>query len=184
MIIKSGQICFVTLLVFAVATWASQPVGPSTLQGDVKDSKLQPVAGAEVHIQAKDGSGFMKIVRTDANGHYVVSKLSNTNYEVVLFINGSIKASISNTKTYADKPTQLDFKLTGQYAGNRQKKHTHMVYMPGETGSHLGGRWVEVDDNGNANTAGADNLQKADGTAIRHLQNTTTGGTSAMGGGH
>ncbi len=184
MIIKSGQICFVTLLVFAVATSASQPVGSSTLQGDVKDSKLQPVAGAEVHIQAKDSSGFTKIVRTDPNGHYVVSKLPNTDYEVVLFVNGSIKASIKNTKTYADKPTQLDFKLTGQYAGNKQKKHTHMVYVPADTGSHLGGRWVEVDDSGNANTAGADNVQKADGTAIRQLQSNSTGGTSAMGGGH
>jgi len=43
----------------------------------------QPVEGAEVHIQAKDGSGLNKIVRTDANGHYVVSKLPNTDYEVV-----------------------------------------------------------------------------------------------------
>jgi hypothetical protein len=183
MIIKSSQFCLITLLVFMAATWASAPVGTSTLQGDVKDSKLQPVAGAEVHVQAKDGSGLSKIVRTDANGHYVVSKLPNTDYEIVLFVDGSIKASIRNTKTYADKPTQLDFKLTGQYAANKQKKHTHMVYMAADTGSYLGGRWVEVDDNGNANTAGADNTQKVDGTAVRQLQN-TGGGTSAMGGGH
>ncbi len=180
MIIKSLQICFVTLLVSGVAAWAS-PVGPSTLQGDVKDSKAQPVAGAEVHIQAKDGSGLQKVVRTDANGHYVVSKLPNTDYEVVLFVNGSIKASVNNTKTFADKPTQLDFKLTGQFAANKVKKHTHMVYVPSETGSNLSGRWVEVDDNGDttaAATAGTGKVERLTGAAVRQMQ---SGGTNSGG---
>src|SRR6266702_2333656 len=115
MLTQSFRISFAGLIICAVSAGAA-PVGPTTLQGDVKDSKAQPVAGAEVHIQAKDGSGLQKIVRTDANGHYVVSKLPNTDYEVTLFVNGSIRASINNTKTYADKPTQLDFKLTGQFA--------------------------------------------------------------------
>src|SRR5437773_1552727 len=74
MFINSLRIGFAGLMISAVAAWAA-PVGPSTLQGDVKDSKLQPVAGAEVHIQAKDGSNLQKIVRTDANGHYVCPKL-------------------------------------------------------------------------------------------------------------
>jgi len=184
MITKSLQICFASLLISAVAAWAS-PVGPSTLQGDVKDSKAQPVAGAEVHIQAKDGSGLQKIVRTDANGHYVVSKLPNTDYEVVLFVNGSIKASINNTKTFANKPTQLDFKLTGQYAANKAKKHTHMVYMPAETGSNLGGQWVEVDDTAGSSaaaTAGANNVQRGNGTMLNSLQSTGQSNVNAHGG--
>ena len=180
MIIKSLQICFVTLLVSGVAAWAS-PVGPSTLQGDVKDTKAQPVAGAEVHIQAKDGSGLQKIVRTDANGHYVVSKLPNTDYEVVLFVNGAVKASVNNTKTFADKPTQLNFNLTGQYAANKPaKKHTHMVYVPSETGSNLSGRWVEVDDSGDnaAALAGTGKTERLTGAAVRKMQ---SGGTNSGG---
>src|SRR5437870_11681692 len=150
MFTKSLQTAFAGLMICAVAAWAS-PTGPSTLQGDVKDSKMQPVAGAEAHIQAKDGSGFQKIVRTDSNGHYVVSKLPNTDYEVVLFVNGSIKATINNTKTLADKPSQLDFKSTGQFAANKTaKKHTHIVYAPAETGSKSSDRWAEVDDPGNS----------------------------------
>jgi hypothetical protein len=180
MITKSLQICFAILLVSAVAAWAS-PVGPSTLQGDVKDSKAQPVAGAEVHIQAKDGSGLQKIVRTDANGHYVVSKLPNTDYEVVLFVNGAVKATINNTKTFADKPTQLDFKLTGQFASNKPaKKHTHMVYVPSETGSNLSGRWVEVDDNGDsaAATAGTGKVERGGSAMLKSL----SGSGSSKGG--
>ena len=179
MIIKSLHICFVMLLVSAVTAWAS-PAGPSTLQGDVKDSKNQPVGGAEVHIQAKDGSGLQKIVRTDANGHYVVSKLPNTDYEVVLFVNGAVKATINNTKTFADRPTQLDFRLTGQFAANKVKKHTHMVYVPSETGSNLSGRWVEVDDNGDnaAATTGTGKVERLKGAAIKQMQG---GGTNSGG---
>ena len=179
MINKSLQSCFVILLVSAVAAWA-EPVGPARIQGVVKDSRLQPIAGAEVHIQAKDGSGLQKVVRTDSNGQYGVSKLPATDYEVVLFVNGKVKASINNAKVSGDKPTQLDFKLTGQYAAsNTAKKHTHMIYVPAETGSNLSGRWVEVDDNtGPAAAAGTGEVIKLNGGAVRQMQ---TGGFT---GGH
>jgi len=36
---------------------------------------------------------------------------------------------------------------TSQASGSA-KKTKHMVWMPPRTGTHLGGRWVEVDDNG------------------------------------
>src|ERR1700730_8630177 len=124
---KSLYTSFVTILVSAVAAWASDPVGPARIQGIVRDSKSQPVAGAEVHIQAKDGSGLQKIVRTDATGQFGVSNLPVTDYEVVLFVNGQVKVSLNNQKVFSNKPTQMDFKLTGKYAANAQKKHTHMV---------------------------------------------------------
>lgn len=185
----SLRIIFAGLLVFAVSTWAeSIPVGPSAVQGEVKDAKNQPVAGAELHIRAKDGTGFYRIVHTDANGHYMVGKLPNTDYEVILFLNGSVKASINNTKTFADRPAQADFKLKGQYAASKVKKHTHMVYVPAETGSNLGGHWVEVDDNTDiaAAAAGANPLSRAGNATIRSLQNQTTvphpAGESIVGG--
>ena len=179
MIIKSLQLSVVTILVSAVAAWAASPTGSARIQGVVRDSKGQPVAGAEVHIQAKDGSGTQKVVRTDASGNYGASNLPATDYEVVLFVGGQIKASINNAKASVDKPTQLDFKLTGQYtANNTAKKHTHMIYVPSETGSHLGGRWVEVDDNtGPAAAAGTSNVKKLSGEAVRKMQGPgTTGG--------
>ena len=147
----------------------------------MRDSKGQVIAGAEVHITAKDGSGVEKIVRTDSGGNYGVSKLPVTDYEVVLFVNGQVKASINNAKVSSDKPTQLDFKLTGQFAANQPKKHTHMVYVPGETGSHLGGRWVAVDDNnGPAAAAGANNVKRLSGEAVRQMQS----GANNPGGGN
>lgn len=174
MTIKSLHICFIAFLVSAVAAWAGQAVGPARIQGVVKDAKSQPIAGAEVHIQAKDGSNLQKIVRTDTNGQYGVSNLPLTDYEVILFVNGQIKASVNNTKVLNGKPTQLDFKLTGQYAANTAKKHTHMIYVPAETGSNLSGRWVEVDDQtGPAAAAGTGVVIKLNGSAVRQMQ---TGG--------
>ena len=178
MSIKSFQLSLVALLVSAVAGWAS-PTGPARIQGVVKDSSDKPVAGAEVHIQAKDGSGLQKIVRTDPTGNFGVSNLPVTDYEVVLFINGQIKASLNNQKVFSNKPTQMDFKLTGKYAANTQKKHTHMVYVPAETGSNLSGHWVEVDDNAGAAaaTAGTGKTERVSGAAVRQMQNGgTTGG--------
>lgn len=48
------------------------------------------------------------------------------------------------------------------------KKHTHMVYVPQETGTLIGGgRWVEVDDNGNpVNNTGTNSVDKISGSAL------------------
>ena len=179
---KSLYTSFVTILVSAVAAWASDPGGPARIQGIVRDSKSQPVAGAEVHIQAKDGSGLQKIVRTDAGGNYGVSKLPVTDYEVVLFVNGQIKASVGSQKVFfSGKPTQLDFKLTGQYAANQKSKHTHMVYVPAETGSNLSGRWVEVDDQAGSSAAaaaGTGHIDRGGNAMLKQMQSNSgaTGG--------
>jgi Carboxypeptidase regulatory-like domain len=173
MVIKSLQLSIVALLVSAVAAWPSTPVGPARIQGVVTDSSKNPIAGAEVHITAKDGSGLQKIVRTDANGQFGASSLPVTDYEVVLFVNGQIKATLTNQHVFGNKPTQLDFKLTGKYVANAKKKHTHMVYVPAETGSNLSGRWVEVDDRTGAGAAGSESgeVSHISGAAVRQMQN-------------
>ena len=179
MISKSLQLCFATVLISAVAAWAS-PTGPARIQGMVTDSNKKPVAGAEVHISAKDGSGLQKVVRTDASGQFGVSNLPVTDYEVVLFVSGQIKASLTNQHVFGHKPTQVDFKLTGKYASNAQKKHTHMVYVPAETGSNLSGRWVEVDDASGAGAAGAESgeVKHLSGAAVQQMR---SGGSNSGG---
>ena len=176
---KSLQLSSIAVLVSAVGAWASpQASGPARIQGIVKDSANNPVAGAEVHITAKDGSGLQKIVRTDATGNFGVSKLPVTDYEVVLFVNGQIKATLNNQKVFPNKPTQMDFKLTGKFAANTQKKHSHMVYVPAETGSNLSGHWVEVDDNAGAAAAQSGEVKHLSGDAAASFQRNTgtTGG--------
>jgi len=180
MFMKSLQLSIVTLLISAVGAWASTTSGPARIQGMVTDSKKNPVAGAEVHITAKDGSGLQKIVRTDAGGQFGVSGLPITDYEVVLIVGRQVKATLTNQHVFGDKPTKVDFKLTGTYAATAGgKKHTHMVYVPAETGSNLSGHWVEVDDNTGAGAAGAGSgeVSHLSGAAVRRMQTGQSGNT-------
>ena len=165
--------------VLSVATaWA----GASAIQGVVKDAKGQAIKGADVRIASKDGKQQFNTVKTDAKGRYVSEGLPVGVYRVTLVVNGAVKASITNTKTKSDQTTQLNFDLKpvpAAQASAGQKKGKHMVWMPPTTGSHTGGRWIEVDDNGSAE-AGALNVQKANAEQLqRQIQsqgNPNTGG--------
>jgi hypothetical protein len=166
-LLKSLILSFVGLLLVTFTVCAA---GSSALEGLVKDPTGRPIKGADVRIEAKN---FSKIVKTDANGHYVCDGLGVATYKATLVVNGQVKASIANAKTQAGKATQLNFNLTGQTAS--AKKKTHMVWLAPDIGSHIGGgRWVEVDESGNivnnADNAGASNTTKVTGTAVQQMQ--------------
>jgi serine/threonine protein kinase len=124
--------------------------GPATIQGFVKDAKGEPIKGTDVRIESRDGKQLFSTVKTDAMGRYSSQGLQPGVYRVTLLVNGAVKASIPNTQTKANKPTQLnfDFKPSSE-AGNIIKGGKRMVWVPSRTGSHIGGNWVEVDDGGN-----------------------------------
>ena len=123
---------------------------PASIQGLVKDAKGEPMKGTDVRIESRDGKQVFSTVKTDSKGRYISQGLPPGVYRVTLLVNGAVKASMMNTRTKANQPTQLnfDFKPTSQ-AGNIVKGKKNMVWVPNRTGSHLGGTWVEVDDKGN-----------------------------------
>jgi hypothetical protein len=165
MFMKSLQIGFVGLVLSVATAWA----GPSAIQGLVKDAKGQAIKGADVQIASKDGKQQFNTVKTDAKGRYISEGLPVGIYRVTLVVNGAVKASITNTNTKADQMTQLNFDLKPVPAAQTsagQKKGKHMVWMPPTTGSHTGGRWVEVDDNGSTDP-GALNVQKANAEQLQ-----------------
>jgi len=143
MLPKSFILSLIGVLLLAFSVFA----GTSVIEGVVKDATGRPIKGANVRIEAKN---FAKILKTDASGHYVTHGLAAGTYKVMLVINGQVKAVILDAKTQLDKPTQLNFDLSGKRAS--AKKHTRMVWIPSNIiGTNIigGGRWVEVDDNGN-----------------------------------
>ncbi len=125
--------------------------GPASIQGFVKDAKGEPIKGADVRIESRNGKQVFTSVKTDPKGRYISQGLEAGVYRVTLLVKGAVKASIMNTQAKANQPTQLnfDFKPTSQ-AGKIAKHGKHMVWVPNRTGSHIGGNWVEVDDEGNA----------------------------------
>jgi hypothetical protein len=176
MFIKPLQIAFIGLVVSTASAWA----GNSVIQGIVKDPKGQPVKGGDIRIEAKDGSKLFKTVKTDASGYYISDALPAGTYRVTLIVNGAVKASINNTKTKLGVPTQLNFELKPASASQASaKKGKNYIWVPPTTGSHLGGRWVAVDDNGNP-AAGSLNVQKGSAEAVRQMQ--MQGGDIKLGG--
>jgi Carboxypeptidase regulatory-like domain len=158
MFIKSLQIGLMGLFFCVASAWA----GPASIQGMVRDAKGKPIKGADVRIESKDGKQVFNTVKTDTQGRYISQGLQPGVYRVSLVVNGAVKAAIGNTKTKSNQATQLNFDLkpvaTGQ-ASTEQKKGKHMVWMPPATGSHTGGRWVEVPDG--AAEPGALNVKRA-----------------------
>jgi carboxypeptidase family protein len=164
MFIKSLRVAVVALTVCVANAWAS----PTSFEGTVKAPNGQPVSNAEIRIEAKDGSKFSKAVKTDGKGQYVCNGLAEGTFRVTLVLNGAVKATY-NAATKLGETTKLNFALKAE-AGAKGKA-THMVYMPAETGSHLGGRWVEVDDvTGKPNAAGADNVVKGGASMLKGMQ--------------
>ena len=158
MFIKSLQIGLMGFLLCAASAWA----GPASIQGIVKDPRGKPIKGADVRIQSQNGKQLFNTVKTDTQGRYISQGLQPGVYRVSLVVNGAVKADIGNTKTRSDQATQLNFDLKPVAAGQAsagQKKGKHMVWMPPSTGSHTGGRWVEVPDG--ASEPGALNVKRA-----------------------
>jgi hypothetical protein len=127
--------------------------GAAFIQGFVKAAKGEPINGADVQIESRDGKQVFSTVKTDVKGRYISQGLQPGVYRVTLLVNGAVKASITNTQTKANQPTQLNFDLKpASQASNTAKGGKHMVWVPARTGSHIGGNWVEVDDPGKAHS--------------------------------
>jgi hypothetical protein len=158
MLTKLLRMGIIGLMICAANAWA----GPASIQGIVKDATGKPIKGANVRIESRDGKQLFNTIKTDAQGRYISEGLQPGVYRVSLVVNGAVKAAIGNTKTKSDQVTQLNFDLKPVAAGQastEQKKGKHMVWMPPSTGSHTGGRWVEVPDG--ATEPGALNVKRA-----------------------
>jgi carboxypeptidase family protein len=169
MFIKSLQIGFMGLFLCVASAWA----GPASIQGIVKDAKGQPIKGADVRIESRDGKQVFDAVKTDTKGRYISQGLQPGVYRVSLVVNGAVKASIANTKMKPDQATQLNFDLRPLPAAQvnaAEKKGKHMVWIPAETGSHMGGRWVEVPDG--AAEPGALNVKRASAEQLQRQSQT------------
>jgi hypothetical protein len=176
MFTKSLQIGLIGFVLCAATAWA----GSSAIQGVVKDAKGQAIKGADIRIDSKDGKQKFNTVKTDAKGRYISEGLPVGAYRVTLAVNGAVKASITNARTKADQTTQLNFDLKPvpvAQASAGQKKGKHMVWMPATTGSHTGGRWVEVDD-GAKSDPGALNVQRANAEQLQRQAQSMGGAPS------
>ena len=148
---RTISVIFLAITFFARAAWADT----AAIEGTAKDANGSALKGADIRIEAQGGSSWAKLAKTDAKGHYAYAALAANTYRVSLIVNGTTKASINNVKLKSGDSTNLNFDLQkgGSKVADSGKKKTHHVYMPGVTGSHMGGRWVEVEDGDQTTTS-------------------------------
>ncbi len=148
----------------------------AAIEGIVLDQKGLPLKGADVRLERSGGGTWKQVVKTDDKGHYTCGNLeAGAIYRVSLAVNNTVKASITNVKTRVSPAVAMNFNLqtdksggSATVASSSSKKKTHRVWAPGETGSNLGGRWVEVE--GDGVEPSVNNVKKASGDSVRSMQ--------------
>ena len=138
--------------------------GEAALSGIVKDTKGQPLPGAEIRIQGSDANKIGKVY-TKADGRYSYSALETGTYQVTLIINGATKASIRNVGTKTGENQTLNFELTKPSAARPYAQGKHYVWVPVQTGTHLGD-WMEVEGDGKGMPVGMQERLNNQGNAL------------------
>ena len=140
----------------------------ATLSGVVRDARGAPLRGAEIRIVGSDASKVGR-VHTDVAGRYSYPGLETGTYSVTLVVSGITKASINNVRTKSGQVQTLNFDLQGNAAARPFAKGEHYVWVPLQTGSHLG-NWVQVDDDRNALPIGmSERINNAGNAFVRQL---------------
>jgi hypothetical protein len=146
-----------------------------TVQGDVKGPDGKPINGADVRIERKDAKAPVGAAKTNQHGEYVFKGLALGTYTVAVNASGMASTAAEKVRPREEGAVRINFNLQVQ-TGNAQagvavkKKPKHMVWMAAQTGTNIGGRWVEVDDSGNLE-AGADNgVQRGNAAALSKMQ--------------
>jgi Carboxypeptidase regulatory-like domain len=110
-----------------------------SVQVDVKGLDGKPVNGAEVRIETAKAGALG--VKTDQKGRYVFKDLPVGLYRVTVLVN-KVPTSPANVRALSEGPVRVEFKLKAIAAGKKPKQWAWIVAQ----GSHIGGRWVEVDE--------------------------------------
>jgi hypothetical protein len=146
-----------------------QAQGSAGLTGIVKDSRGNPVPGAEIRIQGSDANKIGKI-HTKADGRYSYPSLEDGTYAVSLVVDGVTKASISNVKTKAGENQTLNFEILKGSRATPFAPGKHYVWVPKQTGTHLGD-WMEVEGDGKGMPIGmAERLNNQGNALARSIQ--------------
>lgn len=150
-----------------------------TVQGIVKGQDGKAISGAEVHVSPDKTQSALQKVKTDKSGGYVFKNLPDgKRYTITAWVN-RVPTAIGNVMPRAEGAIRIDFDIkSGAVATKAAKKAKHWVYVPATTGSHLGGRWVEVDEQGNSAATGLP-VQTASGEQLKKMYRGSSFGSSS-----
>jgi len=143
-----------------------------SLQGRVTNVEGKPVAGAEVRADRSDVQARRVVTRTNSDGLYVFRTLPPGHYLItVIAQNGAhtegrpatVPALGDNGQPIRKFISALPYQVKPDYrAGAPANVRAQYVWRPGETGSHIGGRWVKVSDANQPSTNPLETLNNCD----------------------
>lgn len=168
---------FAGLILGSIFLAAAATAQTTSVEGVVRGPDGKPMKNADVRLESKAKDAAAQIAKTDTSGHYRFSKLGVGKYRVTVLSGSKVQGFIDNVTTSTNKAAKVDFDIKGGAAGG-PKKATHLVWVPNETGTHLGGHWVEENDSG----TGAERVEKKSGAALQNMQR-NSGASNQPGGG-
>lgn len=160
---------FSALALFTASAFAQT----SIIQGNVTGVDGRAAQGAQVRIQPARGQLTPIVVKADSRGRFVANNVAPGPYNISAIGAGGVSSPVQAVKVQPNKPLTIAFDLRnngGAKTAAGGKKKTKFVWMPDQTGSHLGGHWVEVDENATGAGPTAQHLNHANGNAVRDLQ--------------
>jgi hypothetical protein len=170
-IIAAALIAFVLFCSSAIAD-------TKAIQGTLTGKDGKPVAGAEIRADRLDAKAPPATTKTDAQGRYVFKVLPIGAYKITAFVK-EVPKMHAEVKTRSDGWAKVDFDLRTPANGSTVKKR--FVWVPGEPGSHIGGRWMEVDQ---ANMPTANAVDTIGTDDVNRMNRSMPINTNATGSGH
>lgn len=149
----------------AVALTASAGAA-AVIEGSVKDTNGHAAAGAQIRVNRTDRQAPSLNATTDSRGRYALKDVDVGTYSVTAIAPGGAQSTITNIKARTASAVRLEFDMRQSLD---KKKVKQWVYLPSPTGTHMGGRWVEVTD-ANINDVAMQRVEKKTGEYLRELQ--------------
>jgi hypothetical protein len=154
----------------------------NAIKGSVKGSDGKLMANAEVQVQAIDknghGKGPLVSATTNSKGEYSFRGLNSGTYKVVAVIN-KVPKSQAAIATKTTGWVRVDFDLTAKKTAGKKR----MVWVAGETGTHIGGgHWEAVDDTNTGEHASS--MERVSGSILNTPGQGLSGNNAATGPGH
>ena len=131
------------------------------------------MAGADIRADRLDAKATPATAKTDAQGRYVFKVLPVGAYKITVIVK-EVPKMHAEVKTRSDGWAKVDFDLRTPANGTTTKKR--FVWVPGEPGSHIGGRWMEVEQ---ANMPSASNVETVGTDDVNRMQRSMQMNTNA-----
>jgi hypothetical protein len=139
----------------------------AAIEADVKGVDGRPSRAAEVRIERQDKKSAPVVAKTNWRGHVTVADLEVGTYKLTTTVEGGIRSS-QIVKTQANKTrVAFDMSKTSAMTGKEKKK---LIWVASQTGSNLGGHWVEVNEKNRGGKSSGQNVETFNGNSMDDIQ--------------